>query len=618
MCGITGLFHFANQRLIDSHKLKAMTDIIHHRGPDGEGFYIKKNIGLGHRRLSIIDLATGDQPMYNEDKSIVLVLNGEIYNYIELREELVMLGHKFRTNSDTEVIIQAYLEWGVDCQNKFNGMWAFALWDDKKQQLFLSRDRIGEKPLNYAVVDNTLVFSSEIKSLFEYGVPREIRPELIEIYLVLTNIPSPDTFFKNIFKLKPGHFIIANSNGIKETKYWDMPEIDEKNMLKSKSAIYEEFAFLFEDSVKIRMRADVPFGAFLSGGLDSSSIVALMSKSSQHPIETFTIGFPQKAFDESQLARLVVDKYKTNHHLETIHPDSLTDAIKRSVFHFDEPFGDSSAIPTFHVSNFAVDKVKMVLTGDGGDEVLSGYNSYAGIKLSGIINQFPRSVQEFSTKGIGILGNRFKGNLRYKLNKIENIIETAHYPFQERIAQKTAYLSLNLIKSLTSTLKDKISIEDYFNDIVDEIPYKDEFYKLMYLNFKYNLPDDYLVKVDRMSMANSLETRAPFLDYRLIEFMAKVDKNVKMQGWERKSVLRKTIGRQLPSELLKAQKKGFGIPLREWFKSDNFSSVLKLENLYKILSPAIIKMIFDENKNGIRDNGNFIWTLLILNNILEE
>ena len=617
MCGITGIFHFVKNRMVDESRLKTMTDIIKHRGPDGEGFYINQNIGLGHRRLSIIDLNTGDQPMFNEDRSIALVLNGEIYNYIELKDELQILGHQFSTSSDTEVVIKAYEEWGLDCQNKFNGMWAFAMWDNNKKQLLLSRDRIGEKPLNYAVVDDTLIFSSEIKSLFENGVPREIRPELIEIYLVLTNIPGPDTFYKNIFKLKPGHFIIADNNGLKEFKYWDLPEIDEYNMLKNKAAIYEEFSYLFEDSVRIRMRSDVTFGAFLSGGLDSSSIVAMMAKNSAHPIETFTIGFPQKAFDESHLARLVANKFKTNHFLGTVSPDSLEEAVKRSVFHFDEPFGDSSAIPTHQVSEFAVKKVKMVLTGDGGDEVLSGYNSYAGIKISNIINQFPLFMQKSVSQGAGIFAKIFKGDIRFTLNRIENVVETAKLPLAKRIANKTAYTPLPIIKKLTSSLTNCFSIEDYLNDTVNKIPYKDDFYRLMYLDLKANLPNDYLVKVDRMSMANSLETRAPFLDYRLIEFMIKVDKKIKMQGWERKSVLRKTIGNQLPLELLTTPKRGFGVPLREWFKDDNGMNGLKLDSFNAIINTDIISLIIKENAHGNRDNGNFIWTLMMLNSFLK-
>ncbi|MGD0711518.1 MAG: asparagine synthase (glutamine-hydrolyzing) [Bacteroidales bacterium] len=617
MCGITGIFHFDKERVVDNTLLKKMTDIIKHRGPDGEGFFIKNNIGLGHRRLSIIDLQTGDQPMFNNDKSIALVLNGEIYNYIELKEELKKKGHVFKTTSDTEVVIESYKEWGIDCQKKFNGMWAFALWDENKQQLLLSRDRIGEKPLNYSVFNNTLVFSSEIKSLFEYGVPKTIRPELMEIYMVLTNIPLPFTFYKNIFKLRPGYFIIANSMGIKEIKYWDLPAIDEENMLADKSKIYEEFANLFEDSVKIRMRSDVPFGAFLSGGLDSSSIVALMSKISSHPIETFTIGFPEKAFDESALALEVAKKFRTNHHSGTVNPTSVTEALEKATFHFDEPFGDSSAIPTWQVSHFAVDNVKMVLTGDGGDEVLSGYNSYAGNKFSEKYSKMPKFLQTLLPKTVKFIAKSFNGGLRYKLNRVESVFKTASLHFNERIANKICYTPLELIKSLTANIHDKINFEDYFRDLVNHIPYNDDFYKLMYLNFKYDLPNDYLVKVDRMSMANSLETRAPFLDFRMIEFMAMVDKNVKLQGWERKSVLRKTIGKQLPKNLLKTPKRGFGVPLREWFKDDNTLQLLELKKIKSICDENIVNQIIKDNVKGVRDNGNFIWTLMMANEFIK-
>jgi asparagine synthase (glutamine-hydrolysing) len=616
MCGIAGILHFDVEKTIDLSVIKKMTDVISYRGPDGEGFYIHNNLALGHRRLSIIDLSTGDQPMFNEDKSIALILNGEIYNYIELRDDLIKLGYHFRTTSDTEVIIRAYEEWGVECQNKFNGMWAFALWDEKKQRLLLSRDRIGEKPLNYSIFDNTLIFASEIKSLFEFGVPREIRPELIELYLVLTNIPGPDTFYKNIFKLRPGHYILASVEGVKEFKYWDLPEIDERNMLTNKSAIYDEFTALFENAVKIRMRSDVPFGAFLSGGLDSSSIVALMAKNSPHPVESFTVGFPQKDFDETILAGLVADKFKTNHHVGSVNPTSIEEAIQRSVFHFDEPFGDSSAIPTYQVSKFAREKVKMVLTGDGGDEVLSGYNAYAGIKFSNMYSRLPLLLQKLLPKGVGVLSKAFNGGIRYKLNRVVSVLEAANYPFAERVALKNAFIPLPIIKMLTSNINNLITIEDYLFDIVNGIPYQDDFYRLMYLNFKYNLPDDYLVKVDRMSMSNSIETRAPFLDHLLIEFMVKVDKKVKMQGWERKSILRNTIGKQLPEQLLTVPKKGFGIPLREWFKEDYSSNILRLTNIRSVCDSKTITQIIDDNANGFRDNGNFLWTLIMIDKFM--
>ena len=618
MCGITGIYHFERNRAIDEYLLKTMTDIIKHRGPDGEGYYVNNNIGLGHRRLSIIDLQTGDQPMYNEDRSIVLVLNGEIYNYIELRHELKTLGHNFKTTSDTEVVIKAYEQWGIECQNKFNGMWAFALWDNQEQHLFLSRDRIGEKPLHYAEYDNSIVFGSEMKSLFAYGIPREPTLEMLEVYLVMTNIPEPNTFYKHVKKLQAGHYLIIKNGSVKELKYWDLPEIDEKNMLTDKAQIYEQFSYLFEDSVKIRMRCDVSFGAFLSGGLDSSSVVALMSQISPYQVNTFTIGFDQKAFDESALAAEVAKKFGTNHCKGNVLLDDFSSTIQRIAFHCDEPFGDSSAIPMDFVSRFAKGKVKMVLTGDGGDEVLSGYNSYQGIKLSNIIKYVPRPMRKLAPVLNDLIASIFNGSTRYKMNKVSSIIRTANLDFPQRMAEKTAYTDFFCIKGLTNDLKNIIRIEDYLEDFMGKSTYKHDFYKLMYLNFKYDLPNDYLVKADRMSMANSLETRVPFLDYRLIEFMINVDKKIKMQGWERKSILRNTIAKELPPSILNAPKKGFGIPLREWFKEKHFEYTISnnLSHLNGIFNSTLIKRLVQENRQGQKDNGNFLWTLMMLDKMI--
>lgn len=616
MCGITGIFYFDRARVVEKEKLITMTNEIIHRGPDGSGYYLNMNIGLGHRRLSIIDLKTGDQPMSNDDNSIVVVFNGEIYNYIELSEELIQLGAKFKTVSDTEVIIKAYEQWGIECQNKFNGMWAFALWDGRKEQLFLSRDRIGEKPLHYSVYNDSLIFGSELKSLFEYGIPRELRKELIEIYLVLTNIPGPDSFYNNVYKLKPGHYIVANSGGIKELKYWDLPYINELDMYKDSHKIYNNFSYLLDDSVKLRMRSDVPYGAFLSGGLDSSSVVSLMVENSDLPIETFTIRFPERLFDESILANEVATKFKTNHNVGTVKSSELSELLSRSAYYFDEPFGDSSAIPTWQVSNFAAQKVKMVLTGDGGDEVLSGYPAYLGIKFSGYFQNLPKPLRYLLPLMARVIKRPFQGSTRYFLNRVEDVLSTANLSYKDRFYLKRSYTSLSNIKKLTERIEDKIDIEDYINDIIVRIPYKDDFYKHMYINLKYDLPDDYLVKVDRMSMANSLETRIPFLDYRLLEFMVCVDKNIKMNGWERKSILRRTVAKRLPPSILKAPKKGFAVPLREWFKDGDIDFNIYLENIRELMDEVTISRIIDENRLSKRDNGDFIWTLMMLNKFI--
>ncbi|MBA2613507.1 MAG: asparagine synthase (glutamine-hydrolyzing) [Bacteroidetes bacterium] len=618
MCGITGILHFDKQRTVDDLKLKKITEIINYRGPDGDGFYFNKNIGLGHRRLSIIDLSTGNQPMYSHDKNIVIVLNGEIYNYIELRKELIEKGHKFKTTSDTEVVLKAYEEWGIDCQNKFNGMWAFAIWDERKQQLFLSRDRIGEKPLHYAAWDNSLIFGSEIKSLLAYGIPKEPQLEFLEIYSVFKYIPSPFSFYKHIKKLMPGHYIIANNNGFKEYKYWDLPLIEEDNMFKNANQVHERFTELFEDSIKIRMRCDVPFGAFLSGGLDSASIVALMSGNSKFPINTFTIGYKENEFDESKLAELVAKKFNTNHHLGTVNSDNFTEALNTVVNHYDEPFGDSSAIPTGYVSKFAAQKVKMVLTGDGGDEVLSGYTSYQGIKFAQKYQSLPLSIQKFLPEAANISSKALSGKYRYKLNRINHLLLTSSKGFNQRLLEKQSKPGRSILKSLIDPKIKTWKVEDYFNDVMNKCPYKDDFYKQMYLNFKYDLPEDMLVKVDRMSMAYSLETRVPFLDHRLIEFMVGVDKNVKMQGWQRKSVLRNTVAKKLPAELLKASKKGFRVPVREWFKNKVIQDhLLNFTGSGSVFNINTIQKLINDNAEGKNDNGNLLWSLLVLNETLK-
>ena len=613
MCGITGIFHFDNSRKVDELVLKKITNCLSHRGPDGDGFYINQSIGFGHRRLSIIDLSTGDQPMFSDDKRIAIVYNGEIYNYIELREELKKLGHKFFTESDTEVIIRAYEHWGTDCQNKLNGMWAFALWDEKKKQLFISRDRLGEKPLYYSVFDNSFVFGSEIKSLLAYGCPSIQNTELTELYLCLGYIPAPYSFYKNIFKLRQGHYLLVKENSVSEYKYWDISLPDEKNMIKDKKLVYEKFETIFRDAVKIRMRSDVPYGAFLSGGLDSASVVAVMSEISKAPVRTFTIGFTDKVFDERKLAKHVADKFHTHHSEFVVEQESFEESLDKILHHYDEPFGDSSAIPTGYVSKIASQKVKMVLTGDGGDEVLSGYNSYQVEKFARPYQQIPSFVRSFLPSMISPVKSMLTGNLRYKLNRVERILSYSHQSYKSRLLAKSSWYIPDRIEKMTEGLGKQIKLSDFIDDFYSQYPAHDSFYKLMLFQFKVLLPDDFLVKVDRMSMAYSMETRIPFLDYRLVEFMTQVSKNVKMQGYERKSVLRNSIGKKLPPSLLNAPKKGFSVPMREWFKDKAFDS--KLMTLYEDdfgLDRKIIKQIIHDNKEGKVDLGNFIWMLFTL------
>jgi asparagine synthase (glutamine-hydrolysing) len=610
MCGITGVFHFDHNRQVDQQRLKTMSDIIEHRGPDGEGFYINDNVGLAHRRLSIIDLSLGTQPMYSDDKKLVIVFNGEIYNYIEVQAELMELGHKFKTSSDTEVIIRAYQQWGIQCQDKFNGMWSFALWDDNKKHLFISRDRLGEKPLYYGVFENTLLFGSEIKSIDAFGVNLKPDPEMLELYLFLGYIPEPYSFYKGVSKLKAGHYLIVKESGVKTHKYWDLPEVDESDLITGQHEVVEQFADLFTDSVKLRMRSDVAYGAFLSGGLDSSSIVSVMSQTSNKPVETFTIGFNEEKFDERDKANIIASRFNTNHHEHVVAFETFDQSLKNILFHYDEPFADPAAIPTEFVSKHAAKHVKMVLTGDGADEVLAGYSSYQSESLAGSYQQLPQFMKGGLPKLVGQSASLLSGNLRYKANQATRVLNSFNLPFQQRLISKSVKIENSAMKSLYNGAR--APIEEFVKDAMADSPFSDPFYQLMYYHLKVSLPGQMLVKVDRMSMAHSLETRAPFLDHRLVEYMYGVDKKVKMPDRNSvKNVLKQAMKNQLPAEIISRKKKGFDVPLREWFKDDSFDKRLNQDFDQYGLNGKMIKQLASENKQAQADHGTLLWRLLV-------
>lgn len=622
MCGISGFLHFEKNRPADAAVLKRMTDTISHRGPDGEGFHVNNNLALGHRRLAIIDLSTGEQPMYSEDNNIVLVFNGEIYNYIELREELIQLGNTFTTTSDTEVIIKAYRTWGVDCQNRFNGMWAFALWDEAEQRLFVSRDRIGEKPLYYSVYDRTFVFGSEIKSVLAYGIPKQPRTEMTELYLTMSFIPAPYTFYQHVHQLMAGKYLLVDQDGIKERTYWDLPDITEKDLTKDKERVEKEFAHLFDDSVRIRMRSDVAFGAFLSGGLDSSCVVSAMAKHTAKPIQTFTMGFENKQYDERHLAQLVADRYHTDHHVGIVSSEHFDAALEKVLQQYDEPFGDASAIPTGHISKYAAGYVKMVLTGDGGDEVLSGYTTFQGEKFAKQYQQLPAFVRKALPALAGLSARPLRGNLRYKLNRVSKVLRSSNLPFEERLLTKLAHTAPENIAALIQPGLKTISFFDYYNEAMKGCRFTDPFYKLVYFQHKVTLPGDMLTKVDRMSMAYSIETRIPFLDYRIIELLYGVDKSVKTKGYINKIILRNAVANEaLPKELLDARKKGFTVPLRDWFREDSLDGKIRkmlLTQQNGVFNPAGMEKLIEQNRKGEFDLGNFIWMILVLKSWMDK
>ena len=613
MCGIAGIFHFDMDRTVDRTTLERMTNVLLHRGPDGKGFYIDKSIGLGHRRLAVIDLSTGDQPMFSKDRKIVIIFNGEIYNYIELKEELKGLGHKFTTTSDTEVILSAYQEWGVDFQKKLNGMWGFALWDAREKQLLLSRDRIGEKPLHYCLRDNSILFGSEIKSILAAGFEHEAATHLWHLYLSLGYVPAPYTFYKDILKLLPGHFLIVKDGNIKDGTYWDLPTLTEEDMRSDAPRVYEEFEQYFSDSVRIRMRSDVPFGAFLSGGLDSSGVVAAMAEESTTPVETFTIGFTEKSFDERDLAREVAEWFHTNHHEEVAEPETFDESLQKVLHHFDEPFGDASAVPVGLVSSLARQRVTVALTGDGGDEVLSGYTSYVTEKLTGQYRKLPRLVRSGVYQSVNLGCSLARNGNRYRFNRMKRFLELSNASFDDRFTSKLSLLDRNSIRNLIPHEIPQLSIEDYLSDVFAKCQFTDPFYRLMYFNLKVSLPDDMLAKVDRMSMAHSLETRVPFLDHRLVELTFAVHKDIKLPGYNRKNLLTQTYGKKLPPSLLKTPKRSFSVPLREWFKQKGFEEKLKtLKESDFGLNRTVIADIVTANKTNRQDYGDFIWRLFVL------
>lgn len=614
MCGIAGFVHADPQRIADTQRVRRMTDVVSYRGPDGEGFHVQANVALGHRRLSIIDLNTGDQPMSSDDGTITISYNGEIYNYLELREELRSLGHVFHTESDTEVIIRAYQAWGTACQQRLNGMWAFALWDQTRRRLLLSRDRLGEKPLHYAETDGTLLFASEIKSLFAGGLEPRQDPRWTEVFACLSYLPAPHTFFKGVFKLPAGCCLVWENGVHRVSSYWDLPAIDEQDMRTDAAAVEREFAALFTDAVKIRMRSDVPYGAFLSGGLDSSCIVAVMSGISAHPVKTFTIGFAEGRYDERPLARLVAAAFGTEHHEELVEPGVFEESLALVMHHYDEPFGDASAIPTGYVSQCARRAVKMVLTGDGGDEALSGYTMYQGEKFAHRYARLPGPVQNAIPALLGLGAPVLRGRARYQVNRMRSITRSSALAFDRRLIEKVAWADTRLIKALLPDSADTVPIEDFVTDIMGHCPFQDPFYRLMYYNLKVSLPDRMLVKVDRMSMAHSLEVRTPFLDHRLVELLVQTHKDVKMRGIERKSILRRTVARQLPPQLLRAPKKGFAVPLGAWFRDRSFdrygASLTAPGGLAVAAAP--LREVLDRNRRGEEDIGNLLWSLLLL------
>jgi asparagine synthase (glutamine-hydrolysing) len=563
MCGIAGLLRLPVLSPTDSATVKTMTDCLAHRGPDGSGHYVGEGVVHGHRRLSIIDLATGDQPFLSADRQLALVYNGELYNYLEIRAELKALGRTFRSESDTEVILQAYEEWGTDCLAKFNGMWAFALWDARTRSLFCARDRLGEKPFFYAEHAGAFVFGSEIKALFAAGQAREVDEEVLDAILCFGYLPAPYTTYKGVRKLPAGCYLIAKGGRVEVRRYWQMPSFPAEALRTDVARIHEEFAALFADSVRLRMRSDVPVGAFLSGGLDSAAVVAAMSRESQQRVRTCTIGF-DGGTDERHLARLVAQRFNTEHSEAVVGREDAEALLHRLAWHFDEPFADTSSLPSYVVSRIARELVTVVLTGDGGDEVLGGYPVHQSEKLASFWQRLAPPIRvPLGKVSMAALDVASAAGIR-GAQRARRVLDGAEGDFVSRLERKQIGFSAAQRTALLGGNARVRPAREFIAEALASCQARDGIGLLNFWLHTVALPERYLCKVDRSSMAHSLEARVPFLDPRLVELMAGVSAAVKMPKFTRKAVLRETLGRELPPALLTAAKRGFDPPLAAW------------------------------------------------------
>ena len=617
MCGICGIFNFDASEQVDQSLLKGMADTLVHRGPDDEGYYCVGPIGLGHRRLSIIDLGGGHQPLANEDESIWVVFNGEIYNFEELRKQLKDKGHTFKTRSDTEVIVHLYEEERENCFRYLRGMFAIAIWDAKNRKLVLARDRVGKKPLFYLYNRHRVLFGSELKALLAVpNVETTMDYEAFSDYLSLLYIPAPKTIFREIRKVQPGHHLVISERGIYEQEFWDITFSPSYGT--SEAVWCEKLLETLHEAVQLRLISDVPLGAFLSGGVDSSSIVALMTNITRQSMMTSSIGFEEEEFNELGYAKKVAELYKTHHFETVVKPDAL-DIIQKLIWHFDEPFADSSAVPTYYVSKIARQHVTVALSGDGGDEAFAGYRRYYFDVQENKVRAFLPPY--FRRLLFGLLGAwypkvdwapRF---LRAKTT-FENLACSPIEGYFRSVSTMPLSLKTELLHpDIKSQLREYQTIsvfEKYFDQA--KVRSDDLLSRIQYVDFKTFLPDDILTKVDRASMANSLEVRSPILDHKFIEFVAQIPSSLKLKGKDGKHIFKKALTQILPKEILYREKMGFSIPISQWLRKELKplgERLLIQSDSYEYLNQATVKKIWNEHQSGWRNHGTHLWTLLM-------
>ena len=618
MCGIVGIAN-AGGRTVERQTLERMNRSIIHRGPDEDGFYIHQNVGLAMRRLAIIDLKGGQQPLFNSDRTKAIVFNGEIYNFQELRRDLEERGHQFYTNCDTEVIVHLYERDGVDCVRHLRGMFAFAIWDETAKTLFIARDRLGKKPLLYSHQSNgDLIFGSEFRALLEHqSISREVDLEAIHHYLSFLCVPAPLTAFRQIRKLEPAHWLLWKNGEIKTERYW-LPNFARKIKISPLEA-EEETLRVLREAVKLRLISEVPLGAFLSGGVDSSAVVALMAEQSAQPVKTFSIGFEEQDFSELKYARIVANHVGAVHHEFIVRPDAL-EVLPTLVEHYGEPYADSSAIPTYYVARETRRHVTVALNGDGGDESFAGYERYAAMRLAERYRRLPGFLREFLIKRAVELipASELK---RSRARDLKRFVRAASLPSAERYLRWSSAFTTDFKRELYSNEFNRQTAEFETSRILGEwfargngLGIVD---KTMFTDQQTYLPNDLLTKVDIATMAVSLEARSPFLDHKVIEFAASLPEKLKLRGAETKSLLKKAAARLVPRSVLYRRKMGFGVPVGKWMRGEMRSFVeetlLGAKSLKRgFFNSATVERIVREHTNGQKDHNQQLWTLLML------
>ena len=619
MCGIAGLVFTDPSHPVDRELLRRMTDVMAHRGPDAHGFHVGRGVGLGHRRLSIIDVSGGDQPMFNEDRTKCVVFNGEIYNFQELRPELEARGHRFATRSDTETIVHAYEEYGEQCVERFRGMFAFALWDDTRRRLLLARDRVGKKPLYYLHNAEGLYFASELKALLQdAALKRVVDPEALDGYFSFGAVPAPRTILQGVAQVQPAHYLVWEAGQLRIVEYWDVPY--GTILHRSEGETLEAFGEVFDEAVRLRMISDVPLGAFLSGGVDSSAVVVAMARHSDRPVVTTSVGFMERAYSELDHARAVSQTVRSDHHEVVVQPRAV-EILPRLVWHLDEPFADSSALPTYYVSKAARERVTVALSGDGGDEVFAGYQRRYGLNRweARLRRWLPPWVRE---RVLGPIGRIYPKadwlprplRAKYLLQNLGMTFEQAYFNDLSlfRPEEKARLLSPEFASQLNGS-----DPFDTFARHFDRVRGLDTLNRLLYVDLKTWLANDILVKVDRMSMANSLEVRSPLLDHKVIEFAATVPPELKYRGRVSKYLLKRHLEGRVPRSVIYRSKQGFEIPVAAWLRGelremseDLLVSPRALGRGY--VRPGRVREIWGAHQRKERNHSAQLWALMVL------